>query len=298
MTRRAVWERLGLSAERAVVVHADDVGMCEASLSAFQSLAEGERISSASVMVPCPWFPATAAWCRGRPAIDVGVHLTLNSEWAGYRWAPLLGSRVSSLQDVLGYFPRSPEELHGQARLDHVYLEACAQMDRAAASGLEVTHIDTHIFTLRHPRYVDAYLRLTREYRVPAALVRGPDPVIEGYALPAAEVDAYYGKLHDAEAEGLPLFDAWVDLPLDGEPGLRLDRARRVLDGLPQGLSCLLLHPARDTPELRAITRDAPARVADYELLQSDGWADALAASGVAVIGMRGLRDRVVRAPR
>ena len=74
------------SRDRVVIIHADDVGMCGASVAAFAELADGGFVSSCAIMVPCPWFPAVAALCRGRPDLDVGVHLTLTSEWQGYRW--------------------------------------------------------------------------------------------------------------------------------------------------------------------------------------------------------------------
>ena len=81
---------LGFGADdRVVVVHADDVGMCHASVPAWLDLVEAGSISSASAMPACPWFPLVATACRESPALDVGVHLAITSEWATLRWGPL-----------------------------------------------------------------------------------------------------------------------------------------------------------------------------------------------------------------
>src|SRR5438105_12014698 len=83
-------ERLGWPAGKKVVIfHADDVGMCyEANQAAQRALTEG-NYRSAAAMVPCPWFNEMAAWSAAHPQYDVGLHLTLTSEWRSYRWGPV-----------------------------------------------------------------------------------------------------------------------------------------------------------------------------------------------------------------
>jgi len=109
VTHNTALRELGFSAaDRVVIVHADDVGMCNATVNAFFELADYGVISSGSVMVPCPWFPAVAAACRGNADIDVGVHLTLTSEWDRYRWGPIsTRDPASGLLDEEGYFYRN-----------------------------------------------------------------------------------------------------------------------------------------------------------------------------------------------
>ena len=91
---------LGLGPQdRALILHADDIGMCHATLPAMRELAESGSLSSASVMVPCPWFPEVARYCRANPTLDMGVHLTLTSEWPGYRpWMPVQQNRWHFLE--------------------------------------------------------------------------------------------------------------------------------------------------------------------------------------------------------
>ncbi len=164
---------LGFSpTDRVVILHADDIGSSQGTVAAYADLLAAGILSSAATMVPCPWFPAAAACCRQHgddPRLDMGVHLTLNSEWDAYRWGPIsTRDRASGLLDDEGYFPRREPAVQTQANLDAVEQELRAQIQRALAAGIDVTHIDTHMLTLFHPRLLPIYLRLSREHRLPA----------------------------------------------------------------------------------------------------------------------------------
>jgi hypothetical protein len=283
-------EELGFSpTDRVAVIHVDDVGMCHSTLRAYDDLAALGVVSSASTMVPCSWFPAVARRCRQDPAADMGIHLTLNSEWDDYRWHPL--TEAVSLRDDLGYFKRYPEMTFERIDAPAVHAELKAQMDRALGSGIDVTHIDTHILALRHPDLVSTYLDLSRQYRVPCSVVRRPDTEMERNARSPSDVEAYYRMIDEAEAEGIPLFDTWIDLPLRRDLVTRIDAASRALDALPRGVSAVVMHPAVDSPELRAAAEDWEGRVADLNLLRSPAWPRALERAGIKTVGMRAIRD-------
>ena len=157
-------KRLGLSDDaRAVIFHADDVGMCQASLAAYVDLVDFGLISAASTMVPCSWFPATAAFCRDHPGekVDMGVHLTLTSEWDGYRWGPIsTRDPASGLMDTDGYFHPDTESAQAHGDPAAVQLEIQTQVERALAAGIDVTHIDSHMGTVFHPSSWAALSRL------------------------------------------------------------------------------------------------------------------------------------------
>ena len=113
MARNPILHHLGFADEqRVVILHADDLGMCQATVQAFAAIVASGLACSGSVMTPCPAFPQMAAYCRAHPDVDMGVHLTLTSEYATYRWGPLSTSDpASGLLDAAGYLPRRPEEL-------------------------------------------------------------------------------------------------------------------------------------------------------------------------------------------
>ena len=95
---RTLQERLGHPADaRVLVIHADDLGMSHSvNRATFEALEKG-WITSASILVPCPWFPEVARWARAHPQADLGIHLAVNSEWTGFRWAPISRARRGRL---------------------------------------------------------------------------------------------------------------------------------------------------------------------------------------------------------
>src|ERR1700678_1929760 len=84
-TEKTVQERLGYPASaRLLVVHADDLGMNHSvNRAIFEALEKG-WVTSASILVPCPWFAEVVRWARDHPAADVGIHQDLNSEWTSF----------------------------------------------------------------------------------------------------------------------------------------------------------------------------------------------------------------------
>ena len=174
MNPNPLMEKLGLApTDRAVIIHVDDVGMCQASLDAFADLWAFGLITSGAVMVPCPWFPAAAAYAKKTPGVDLGVHLTLTSEWDTYRWGPLSTTdRDSGLLDEEGYFPQETGPVQSKASVDTIVTEIKAQIDRAVSAGMTPTHADTHMGTLMHMEYLPAYIQTAIGYGLPPMMAR------------------------------------------------------------------------------------------------------------------------------
>lgn len=284
-----VLERLGFDADTTVaVVHADDIGMSHAAnVGAFEAMADGS-VTCGSLMVPCPWFAEAAAWAADGRDVDLGVHLTLNAEYDTYRWGPVAGrSAVPSLVDGAGHLFRTTREVVEHATVGDVETELRAQIDTALAAGIDVTHLDSHMGTVLHAKFVDVYLGLAHEYDVPIFLPRS----VNGYEHDdrvtawAAEIAAR------AEASGLAVFDAYDADSLDFEPGTGVEHNRRRILGLGPGLNYLICHPAMAGDELAAITDTDHQRDAERRFYGGDAARDAFAAAHVRTIGMRRLRD-------
>ncbi len=287
-------ERLGFRAgDRVAIVHCDDIGMCHAAnQGAFEALAHGPA-TCGSVMVPCPWFPEAAERARRDPSLDLGVHLTLNAEWAHYRWGPVAGaSAVPSLVDADGYLLRATLETLQRARPDQVERELRAQVERAGAAGIDVTHLDSHMGTCLFPPFLEIYAKLARDYRLPVFAVR-PDPAtLEARGLGGAA--ALFERLADTlEADGIPVLDGFDADSLHFAPGQGTAHNTRRLAGLGPGVSYLICHPARGGEELDAISEDAHMRDFERRFYGGEAGRRALEAEGIRTIGMRPLRDLV-----
>jgi chitin disaccharide deacetylase len=280
---------LGLPPDgRAAIVHADDIGMCHAANVAFWEDQAFGIVSSGSVMVPCPWVPEMAAWCRDHPEADAGVHLTLTSEWEGYRWRPISTcDPASGLIDEKGYMWRSVEALHRHMDPDAAAVELRAQVALALDLGIDVTHIDTHMGAVAHPQLAGAYITLMREYQIPALLPRLSARDLEARGIDGRTGQAMARVWEELATLGLPVLDRVLDLAR----GTEAEAYRRGFDRVPEGLSHVIVHPAAPGYDVEAITGSAPQRVADYRMMLDPALKAYVAEQGIHLIGYRRLRD-------
>jgi YdjC-like protein len=266
--------------------------MCHAANDgAFEVLERGVG-TCGSIMVPCPWFREAAERAQANPALDLGIHLTLNSEWAHYRWGPVAGpERVPSLVDAQGCLPRTTAEVVSRARPEEVELELRAQVERALAEGIDVTHLDAHMGTAFFPPFVDSYAKLAAEYRLPALALRPTPEALRAAGLEGAE--PVLRRVCDGlERAGLPVLDGLDPNSLGFEPGEGEAHNRRRLAGLGPGVSYLIIHPARGGEELEAITPEgAHARSFEHRFYGGAAGRKALEETGIRTVGMRALRE-------
>ena len=266
-------ERLGYPpGAKLVIINGDELGLTHSSnVGAYDALRHGAA-TSASMMVPAPWGRDAAAQYRGE---DVGVHLTLNSEWDTYRWGPITHS--PSLLDGDGGFPRTRGDIWDHADLDEVRKECRAQVERAIYWGFDVSHLDSHLGALQgRPEFFDVYLELAVDFRLPLRLAGESTQRQIGFP---------FRKL--AADEGVVFPDHFVA----ARPGAQRAIERALFDLAP-GVTELQTHPAMDTDELRAACTDWPGRVQDHAYLRHDpSLADLLKRAGAILVGYRELRD-------
>jgi predicted glycoside hydrolase/deacetylase ChbG (UPF0249 family) len=267
-------ERLGYPPDaRLLVLTADELGFCHsANVGVFECLRTG-LVTSASLMVPCPWAREAAARYRGE---DIGVHLTLNAEHEYYRWGPI--THAPSLLGGDGGFPRTREDVWDHADLDEVHRECRAQIERAILWGFDVSHLSAHLGTLTlRPEFFDVYLDLAVEFSLPLRMVGRARESLLGF--PAREV---------AAEAGVVFTDDTLEAPAVGARKLLEEQ----LELLEPGVTEIRVHPAVDSAELRAITHDWQARVDDHQMVCDEGTLrELIEGSGVRVVGYRALRD-------
>src|SRR5215211_4313778 len=209
-------KKLGYSeTDRLVIIHTDDIGMCHASVQAFKDLWSFGMITSGAVMVPCPWFPAVAQMCRENPEMDMGVHATLNAEWESYRWGPVSTRESSSgLMDDTGYFHQWHQAVYDNAKPEAVDVEVNAQVERALAEGIDVTHVDSHMGTIMNPKFIESYVQAAAKRLLPSLL---PTLTAVGWNVMAGEEEraAYAPIMEVLESLGVPLVDGILGMPLE-----------------------------------------------------------------------------------
>ena len=269
----ALTERLGYPADaKLVILNCDDLGSSRsANVAVYDALRNG-LATSASLMVPCPWARDAAAQYRGE---DVGVHLTVNSEWETYRWGPI--TYAPSLLDGDGGFPRTIEDTWDHADLDEVRRELRAQIERAILWGFDVSHLDSHLGTLQlRADFFDVYLELAVEFGLPLRMAPAAAERMIGFQ---------YREL--AEAEGVVFPDHFIYY----SPVGARKHVERALFELKSGVTEMYLHPAVDTDELRASHPDWAGRVEDHAYLCADpSLPDLLDRAGAVMTGYRELR--------
>jgi chitin disaccharide deacetylase len=267
-------ERLGRPADaKLVIISCDDLGSCHAAnVGVYRAMRDG-LATCASLMVPAPW--ALHAAGDARDDDDLGVHLTLNAEHAVYRWGPI--THAPSLQSGEGGFPRNLGDLWEHADPDEVRRELRAQVDRALAWGLDVTHLAPHLtaITLR-PEFFDVYLDLAVDYRLPIRLPSTVSAEQAGFPFRQLAID-----------EGIVFPDHFDH---DWRAGSR-DRVHEAVRSLQPGVTEIHVQPAVDTPEVRALTASAQGWIDDLELVTSDPLLPRLLdEQGAELIGYRELR--------
>lgn len=274
-----------------IVIHADDVGMCHGANRAFVELSHAGSITAGSVMVPCPWFSEVAEVAANDPSLDVGVHLVLNAEQQHYRWAPLTRpSAAAGLTDGDGFFWRSVADVRIHADPDAVEAEWRAQIDRALASGIDVTHIDTHMGSALAPEWCDRYIALGVEYGIPALITS----TLAGYGpnnhLADITEDQFAPFVAQAREAGMPVFDRVpeTDFSRRRDDPTSYQNMLTQVDG---DLVYCAFHPCASGPgEIEVIEPDAHhVRVDEYEQFRTESWIEWLDAQRFELVGMRHL---------
>jgi predicted glycoside hydrolase/deacetylase ChbG (UPF0249 family) len=267
-------KRMGLAPDaKAVILSCDDLGSCHAAnMGVYEALRKGSA-TCASLMVPAPWARHAAHMYRGE---DIGVHLTLNAEHENYRWGPI--THAPSLLSGDGGFPDSIEDLWEHADLSEVRRECQAQIERAIAWGIDVTHLAPHLtaITLR-PEFFDIYLDLAVDFRLPIRLPSTIDEQSAGFP---------FRQL--TRGEGIAFPDYFNH---DWRAGSR-ERVLGDLHNLRPGITEIHVQPAVDTPEVRALGDVTLGWIEDHNFVVNDPTLrEAIHETGAVMIGYRQLRD-------
>jgi predicted glycoside hydrolase/deacetylase ChbG (UPF0249 family) len=277
---KSVQERLGYPANaRLLILHADDYGMNHSVNRATSEALEKHWITSASILVPCPWFLEAADFAKAHPEADLGIHQALDSEWTTFRWGPVSSTdKVPSLLDAQGYLPLDTPEVAKHAKIDEVETELHAQIERARQFGVHITHLDTHMNAeFESPALFALYRKMGTELRLPILIARSGTE----HAIPA------FAKTGD---------DVLIDQVIEMSPGIDakdwVPWYEKQLTVLGPGVYELILHLAYDDDEMRGATFDHPDygaawRQRDFDMVRSADFQKFLKEQGFILLGWK-----------
>lgn len=277
---KTVAERLGYPADaKLLIVHADDLAVAHSvDAASFDALDKGGA-TSASIMVPCPWLNEVAVYAKDHPNMDLGLHLTLTSEWKIYRWGPVESKdKVASLLDPSGYlWPETGPAVQG-LKADEAEREIRAQVERSIAVGIRPTHLDSHMGVLfARPDLFAAYVKVAHDYHLPFLVVRVADE---------------RAKLLSLLSEKDPVVDSIVMANPAVHAGQWREFYENAVKNLKPGLSEMIVHLGHDDAELQAVTIDHPDfgaawRQRDYDFVTSPEFKKILEKNHIVLVKWR-----------
>src|SRR5260221_9547248 len=282
-TDKTLAEKIGSSRDsKLLIVHADDVGVTHSVNAATIKALDTGLVNSASIMVPCPWFPEIADYARSHPDLDFGLHLTLTSERVYYRWGPVASAdKVPSLVDENGYFHHDWEQ-NQHVNPKDVEVELRAQIKRALAMGVRPTHLDSHQYRLimNGKELFDVMLRVAHEYKLPVFVTR--------------DWFAEHPYLQASLGPGDIVLDHTVTIEPEVPPEKWAEFYLTALKNLQPGVTEFVIHPGFDDEELRAATRERSTwgsawRQRDFDFFTSEQFRQVLAEQKIKLITWREL---------
>jgi predicted glycoside hydrolase/deacetylase ChbG (UPF0249 family) len=243
-----------------LMIHADDAGLCHSENRAtMQALKEG-LVSSYSIMVPCQGFEEIALFAKENPQFDYGIHLTLTCEWEKYKFGPVLPvSDVQSLVDENGHFYKNRESLKNNASASEIQHELQAQIEKAYVYGLQPSHLDSHMYSVgARSDFFRIYKELGKKYNLPVLLNM---QLLEMVGLNDEQLLNEDDLIIDQVVVG-----KFEDFTRGNLSGFYDD----VLKNLKSGLNIILIHPAFDDYEMKAVTMNHPNFGSEWRQIDFD----------------------------
>jgi predicted glycoside hydrolase/deacetylase ChbG (UPF0249 family) len=275
---KSIAERLGYSGDaKLLILHADDLGVAHSVNAASFDALDSKAVSSASIMMPTPWVTEVATYAKTHPEADLGLHLTLTSEWKTYRWGSVESAdKVPSLLGPDGTFPTDTPVVAAKAIPAEAEREIRSQVERAIALGIHPTHLDSHMGSLfAGPELFATLAKVAHDYHLPFLAVRGMGG---GVPLPTNDKDV--------------LLDAVVIAGMNQPRDQWKEFYFGAIKSLKPGLTEIIVHLGHDDAELQAVTVDhepygSAWRQRDYDMVTSQAFRQALKDNNVTVVTWR-----------
>ena len=278
--------------QRVVILYATQMGMCSEANQAGRRYLNKGLVSSAGAMAPCPWFGDFAQWCRQHPKADIGLSLTMTSEWKNYRWRPISPrSEVPHLVDGDGYLAKSVSQFTYNARPEEVEREIEAQIAAARAAGLQPGHLAPHLGALfSRPDVLAVYLAAARKHWIPAVVIDLTPERIAQFREAGIPVDPDTADL--VKSYPLPKLDDLQFMPRADTYEQKREALFELVRNLKPGITKIVLQPATESEGLKRITDDWQQRVWDGRILADPKVQEFLKAEGIVLTNWKEMMRR------
>lgn len=286
--------KLGFPAgKKIILLHCDDAGMCDEANKAVINYFTTGDVRSAAVMVPCPYAMELVKWAKSNGSPDIGVHLTLTSEWKTYRWGTVAPSdKVKGLTDNTGMMWHDVPDVVTHATAEEVETEVRAQIDKVINAGFRPTHIDTHMGTLYGSSdYLKVFLKIALEYNIPANAIDLSVPSVaekfrkEGYPITGEVVEIL-------NQYPLPKLDNFASVPWGSTWEEKRTNFFKLLESLEPGLTEIIFHPSVETENLKTITNSWQQRVWEATLFSDPEVKKYFSDNGIIITTWREIMER------
>lgn len=292
--------------DKYLIINADDFGMCFAHNEATLELFKCGGISSATVMMPCKAAAQAVDIAKNNPQFAVGVHLTTTSEWANYRWGPVLGKNVPSLADDDGYFYHESDEFANHASLEEAVNELVAQIEAMRALGYQPSHLDNHmgsmygVATCRFELLM-ALISIAGKYKLPLRLpinitAKDLNNKMLDIKIPPDDIQSLLDNVKTiAKENDVALIDYLCPGDWNGPQRNSFkeyeDYMLTLISSFEPGVTETYIHPAVECDEIKSITKSWERRVWEYKLFSSPKLKQHIDSLGIKLISYRDLKE-------
>jgi len=282
-----------INKRKILIVNIDDLGLDAGAGEALLELQKYGSVNSGSVMVPCPWFPQIVELYRANPNLNIGIHLTLTSEWEQYRWRPVSTTKTSSgLIDREGYFWKNRKLLRENLNVQDAEIELDTQVRIALDAGIKATHIDCHMGVGLIPELVEFYLKLGSKYNLPVLIPKNIEETLKLYKIEENWIPFYKKIIKGLETNNYILVDNFTMTPcFDSDKALA--GYTKLLASLDEGVTFLSLHANKPGSIMNIDPAKYQVRVDEYNIFRKNFDLDWMQAHGITTCCLNGLRDKL-----
>ena len=281
-----IFSKLGYNPakDKLLIIHADDVGMCHSvNLATFERF-EDESISSASLMIPCPWILEAADYFKKNGEYDVGIHSTLTSEWKWYRWRPL-----TNMHTDMGFMWRDVKSVAMSSSAEEIKRELDAQVKWAVDYGIKLSHLDTHMGTVySRPDFLKAYIEIANKYNLLSMVPNPNSRVVSEARRSSLPVDKLKEIISSVPFKLDDLLPGLIERNLEEKKKFLIGYLRTIKPGT---ITQVIVHLGLDTFELKSIIgENYKSRYYEYLLVKDSELKNFLTGNNIHLIGWKDIQ--------